>query len=69
MPAAVTVVPTDVHTALAAGSTMPFMICLMLATGVIAGASTGATCLVERAATTMNPTPHTKSAMLTRKSQ
>jgi hypothetical protein len=54
---------------LAPGMTMPFMICLMLATGVAIGASTAAAVRVVRAPAMMNPIPLTNSATLTTKSQ
>src|SRR5882762_5345005 len=49
--------------------TMPFMICLMLATGVVIGASTGAAVRIVRAPAMMKPIPLMNSATLTTKSQ
>src|SRR2546422_9923040 len=49
--------------------TMPFMICLMLATGVAIGASTGAAVRIVRAPAMMKPIPLMNSATLTTKSQ
>ena len=59
MPLKDTVVLTDSNTVLAAGVTMPFMICFTVATGVVIGTSTAGASRPARAPAIAKPMPAT----------